>query len=550
MAEVRENFVTLSSGVASQDGTVCEKKFTRPPQKAMTLVDISDLNLCSCLNTTAIGGREEFFKRSVALPDNVSANSRDNQLVRVNDLTSYFRIKITENPNRSTAASRQKAFNAFVSFVGKDEITADQFSESFLLDWAVWMIQNGYTQKTVAFYMKQLGTLYNQAVADGLVPPSEASKNVRDRVSDIPERDFVSIDVNAVDKLQRFLKAWAAGKTTKGLAADVVAFAILNGGLSFQEIAGYKKVDYHGDNQLLKSIVEKYVKPRNKYLFPLDQSSNTPAQMKKELSKLFYLALTPFGLKLSKHEETTAADLWSMAALESGVAPCELAGLSDGYIPSFNPVLKLIDQRAIADDERAVAQKRIIAMLTDNPMNWYAMQFRPRVKYEQIRQALEEIKDEVKCSDLFYPSEEIMRRIGHKMVKERRPVVPGLLFFKSRATDIPTIFRHIGNLAWCYRQTNDHTSPYAIIPSAQIQAYQTIIGQFTPDMELLSEDSLNINENDRVIILGGSFVGHTATVSAVKPTSAGRTIYKLSLIGNNNLTWTVTADSNLVHKTS
>ena len=68
-------------------------------------------------------------------------------------------------------------------------------------------------------------------------------------------------------------------------------------------------------------------------------------------------------------------------------------------------------------------------------------------------------------------------------------------------------------------------------------------------MELLSEDSLNIKENDRVIILGGSFVGHTATVSAVKPTSAGRTIYKLSLIGDNNLTWTVTADVRLVRIT-
>ena len=69
-------------------------------------------------------------------------------------------------------------------------------------------------------------------------------------------------------------------------------------------------------------------------------------------------------------------------------------------------------------------------------------------------------------------------------------------------------------------------------------------------MELLPEDSTNIKENDRVIILGGSLVGQTATVSGKKTTDSGRTIYKLSLIGNNNLTWTITADPKVLNKTS
>ena len=37
----------------------------------MTLVDISDLNLCSCLDTTEIGGREELFDELVRLPENI-----------------------------------------------------------------------------------------------------------------------------------------------------------------------------------------------------------------------------------------------------------------------------------------------------------------------------------------------------------------------------------------------------------------------------------------------------------------------------------------------
>lgn len=517
-------------------------------RKTMTLVDISDLNLCSCLNATEIGGREELLKNSISLPEDGVQLKNDFQDIKGRDIMSYFRTKIAEIPNKSTADSRLKAFNAFLSFVGCDELSVDMFTETYLLEWAAWLIQNGYTQKTVAFYLKQLGSMYNQAVLDGIVPQNDAITAVRKSLVAIPEGDFVSINPDTFNRLHKFLQAWSVGRVSKGMATDVVAFAILNGGMTFEQIANYKKFDYQGDNEFLKRVVDKNAKPRNRYLFPLGQSFKTPTQINKELSKLFYIALTPYGLSLAKNEETTATDLWCLAALQSGVAPRVLLGMTDGYAPSFNPVYRLLESVTVTDEETAVIQRRLITSLIANPMHWYAMQFRPRVKFEQVKQALEAVKYEVKCDDLFYPSEEIMRRIGNKIVKERKPIIPGLLFFRSRPTDITTIFRHIGNLAWCYRQTNDRTSPYAIIPSREIHAYQTVIGQFSSDLEILPAGTLSIKENDTVIILGGNLVGQTATVTGVKASDGGRTIYKLSFIGNNSVEWTVTADPRLLHK--
>lgn len=516
----------------------------------MTLVDISDLNLCSCLDTTEIGGREELWNESVPLPDDIDNVNRDTQPVGRVNLMSYFRTKIDETSNKSTSDSRRKAFNAFLNFVEGDEGGVEHFAETYLLEWAAWLIQNGYTQKTAAFYLKQLGTLYNQAADDGLVPDTDVLSEVRKRILAIPEGYFSKGSADEVARLRKFLQAWSAGHVPKGLATDVVAFAILNGGMTFEQVANYKKTDYQGDDELLKRVVDKYAQPRNKYLFPLGQSVKTPAQLKKELSKLFYIALTPYGLSLVKNEETTATDLWCLAALQSGVSPRVLLGMTDGYVPSFNPVYRLLKPVTVTDEETAVIQRRIITSLTANPTHWYAMQFRPRVKFEQVKHALEAIKDDVQCNDLFYPSEEIMRRIGNKMVKERKPIIPGLLFFRSRPTDITTIFRHIGNLAWCYRQTNDRTSPYAIIPTSEILAYQTVIGQFSSDIELLPEGTLSIKENDRVIILGGNLVGQTATVTGIKASECGRTIYKLSFIGNNSVEWTVTTDPRILKRTS
>ena len=546
---LQENFVTLSAGetplaVQSPHNIM----YPSSPKKTMTLVDISDLNLYSCLNTTKIAGREELSDRSDALPETPDRLTPDTKPDTAENIVKYFRTKIEEIPNKSTAESRQKAFNAFLTFAGNDNLTADTFSETSIIEWATWLISNGYTPKTVDYYIKQLGTLYNQAATDRIAQQTDAFSTVRKQLAAIPTDDFAAMPPDTADRLQKFTTEWAAGRAAKNLATDIVAFAILNGGMTFPQIADYKKTDYQGHNELLRAIVDKYAKPRNKYLFPLDQSLRTPSQIKKQLGKLFYIALTPYGLAPSKTEETTATDLWSLAAVHNGVAPRTLLGMTKGHTPSFNPVLRLLQADAVTPEEATAIQQRLIATLTANPTNWYAMQFRPRVSFEQIKQALDAIKNDVHCNDLFYPSEEIMRRTGRKMIKEQKPVIPGLLFFKSRSTDIPTIFRHIGALAWCYRQTGEPTSPYAVIPAAQIQAYQTIIGQFTPDMELLPEDSTNIKENDRVIILGGSLVGQTATVTGIKTSEGGRTIYKLSLIGNNSVEWTVTTDSRLFHQ--
>ncbi|MDE6803291.1 MAG: hypothetical protein K2J29_01480, partial [Muribaculaceae bacterium] len=85
-----------------------------------------------------------------------------------------------------------------------------------------------------------------------------------------------------------------------------------------------------------------------------------------------------------------------------------------------------------------------------------------------------------------------------------------------------------------------------VIPPHEMLRYQTAIGQFTPDMEVLPAGTLSIKENDHVIMLTGSLIGRPATVTQIKTTSTGRTIYRLSFIGDNKVEWAVNADSRTV----
>ncbi|MDE5878406.1 MAG: phage integrase SAM-like domain-containing protein, partial [Muribaculaceae bacterium] len=458
----------------------------------------------------------------------------------------FFRFKVASTPNSSTAESRRKALNALLAFAGEEKLSFSDFTESFLYEWTAWLLQNGYSQKTAAFYIKQIGTLYNQAVAEGLAPASDLINKVRQRLLSLPDTAFRPIDNRLFDNLLKFFRDRTTLRSTRRLAADIVAFAILNGGMNFDQILAYRKNAYQGDDETLSLIVETNVRPRNRYLFPLNQAKCTPAQARKELGSLFYLALSPYGIPLSPSETDTAFDLWCLTALHCNFTPSRLLSLTDGRFPSFNPALRFLTPISVTAQEADDIRLSVRRTLTANPLNWYAMQFRPRVSYEQVINAMEACANEVRFAEIFYPSEEIRRRTRNRLRKESKPVVPGLLFFRCHATDITPMFRHIGHLAWCYRHTDNRASSFAIIPPHEMLRYQTAIGQFTPDMEVLPAGTLNIRENDHVIMLTGSLIGRPATVTEVRTSPTGRTVFRLSFIGDNKVEWAVTADSRAV----
>ncbi len=160
---------------------------------------------------------------------------------------------------------------------------------------------------------------------------------------------------------------------------------------------------------------------------------------------------------------------------------------------------------------------------------------------------------------LFYPSEEITRAIGKKIVTRQRPFIHSVVFFRAKLTDIGRLFARIGDLAWCYRQTAQPGAPYAHITDAQFRLFQQTISRFTPDYEVAPIGELELKEGDRVEILGGPFTGQNATIVAKNPESrdsesaaglsqgeVNSTIYRLNILGENGIEWRINLDSRLL----
>lgn len=463
-----------------------------------------------------------------------------------------FRVKADEIPNPSTRMSFEKAVDSFSRFIGDSPLRVEAIDERLVSEWVSWLFGNGYSYNTVVYYVNRLSSLHGKIAKDISMDYDGFFSRIKQRLKHISARSLEIYSVeDCFDKLRRLVLTDNSGNAARQLAKDVVLFSLYNGGLSFGSIVKYRKDGYQGSDDAVKAIVERYSKPKNKYLFPLNQSEHTPRQLEGTVSALFANALKGVGIRLAEYGPSVSADLWIMTAMRCGFAVSDIAACLEGD-DNGSPILMFASGGALPDDRKSAIRSRMVRVLSKDPEEWYAMQFRPHVDYDQIQQRL--ASEGIRLTKIFYPMEEIVRQAGKKLRKQTKPVVPGLMFFQSKVTRLPGLYYRIGDLAWGYRYSRTPGSPYAVIPPEDIEMYQLAVGQFVDSIESYPEGAFSYERGDKVEITSGDFRGYPAffekeirEVSENGKTTT-RIINRLRLAGIEQYSWIVDLDPRMMVK--
>lgn len=467
---------------------------------------------------------------------------------------SLFRVKIEEVSNVASKKSLEQAAESFLRFLSATPVPISEFNEALIGEWVSWLFHSGYTYKTVVYYVNRLSSLYGKVAKDTGVKAHNGFPAVKEKLK---EASPGSLEINSIPdifcKLRRLVLTDYANDSIRRLAKDIVLFSLYTGGLPFHKLAHYKKYDYQGNDNAVLAIVEKYSKPKNKYLFPLNQSGHTEGQLNSIISSLFSDALNSVGINLSSYDSILTSDLWAVVAMHCGISAADIAGCM-GAANRINPIYSFAVSSELSDEQKNDIRNRVNRILSKDPEDWYAMQFRPRVDYDIIQDRLRTVG--LSLAKSFYPMEEIIRRVGKKLKRESRPIIPGLLFFRSKATYLPNLFFHIGDLAWGYRYDRNRRSPYAVIPQKAIEDYQKAVGKFVDDMDAHPEGVFRLEEGDKVEITGGEFSGQPAIFEKEirEIFKDGHTVTRitnrLKLAGMQNCLWVVDLDPRRMTKIS
>lgn len=201
-------------------------------------------------------------------------------------------------------------------------------------------------------------------------------------------------------------------------------------------------------------------------------------------------------------------------------APTALKQHIRSLTPGGNPAAQLAQAFNLPDPTPPAPE----ATDSDTP-RWFAMRLRPHKTLRIVTDRVAATADGAALlGTIYYPHEEIARRIGRKIMHASRPVLPDILFFRTRPTAVTPLFRNIGDLAWCYRTAPSPTAPYATIPDADMRRFQHTIGLFTPDLRPVADpDAPAILPGQRMLITSGPLAGLTGTVARIRPTQIAPT---------------------------
>lgn len=238
---------------------------------------------------------------------------------------------------------------------------------------------------------------------------------------------------------------------------------------------------------------------------------------------------------------------WASIALYAGIPANSIKGIL-GTSPSNLDLLDLSEGKKISEEETLEVIRKVALSLRGEEPQWFAMRLRPKVKYENILDRFAMISNEIKMPELFYPMEEIVKKVGSKVVWQGKPVIRDVVFFKARKSEIYNIFSRLYDLAWCYRNPGAEMGNYASIPARAMEDFKKSLGFLSPDFEVAPAGEMKLRPGDEVIIVNGEYARKHAKILKESPESEiGNKIYRVSLM-NSNGHWDIGIDARLLKK--
>lgn len=344
---------------------------------------------------------------------------------------------------------------------------------------------------------------------------------------------------------------WVVANILQGLSRNTVSFYLEKISSLYSGIA--HKLE-GGKTDVFKEVKKKFksleydlnsgVKYRN---ISLKVRNFNSSQLKKHKKCLLAQALKDYSLPGKVNEKDSLKDIWLSVALYSGVLPNVVKGIIGGSTKG-NRILDLCESKEVSEEERHEAANSVERCIQGEDLQWFAMRLRPKVNFQGILERFAQISEIVSLPELFYPCDEIAKKVGGKIVWKGKPLIRDVVFFKSRKSEIYPLFSRLYDLAWCYRTPGGTGGDYAVIPDKAMENFRNAIGFLSSDFEVTPLGEMKLKPGDKVVIVEGEYANELAQVlKQPSRKDMENMIYRVSLL-NSNGHWDIGIDARLLKK--
>lgn len=275
-------------------------------------------------------------------------------------------------------------------------------------------------------------------------------------------------------------------------------------------------------------------------------------ECKKEIYSQKNLSVLHEFLKGKNKNLEEAADQvrfqWGALALSCGIRAGLVASMLK-IIPEQLNILSICHLTELDEKKRNDLFQIVESVLKGDNRQWFAMRLRPGVKFEDLLLRLSRLPQSIKMPEIFYPCEDIARRVGRRIIWKGRPVIRDVVFFKYLITDIYALFHNLYDLAWCYRNPGSGVCSYAVIPNKAMEEFRKAIGILGPGYEIAEAGTMDLRPGDEVIIVNGEYADQRARILKEDPDNLENEnlVYRVILLDQYGH-WNVGIDARLLKK--
>lgn len=470
-----------------------------------------------------------------------------NQDNNIDVLIERFR-SVTLAKSDTSRRNYAKAIRCLETFLGTYPYASDFPSELTLADWLLNMRVRGISGKTVIHYIDIISALYKDGAAHTSLdnPKLFGEFKARARLILLSTKDW-PVDDKTFERILSVTKSSSALSETMRVATDILTFSLLNGAMKLSDVARIKTDEIEDASDPISVIIKRNSRSNRKYLFALDQSKLTTKQSAESAERRVRGLFVTNHIPEVESVDETIKLTWAYAALRSGIPGSEIIALLGSPVGSI-PELTLCVKADLSSERRSALMATVNTLFSNNPLRWYAMKLRRRVDFKDIEERVRTLDEHILRPEFFYPYDEIRKRVGKKLVREQQPVIPDIVFFKLRVTDIFPLFSRMGDLAWCYTTTGKPGGDYAPIPKHSFERFQETIGHFTPEYEIAPIGGFQPKEGESVVIISGPLANYEFEVDKVSNTD--NVIFQLNMIGDNGFQWRTSARKRQIEPSS
>lgn len=493
--------------------------------------------------TPVAEGTKSIHQEVVKVKQAQPTYTTDNQDIFLTDIIREFR-SVIGTVGASARKSYNKALSSLEGFTRDFSLQYEPFTTRLVADWMINMRLNGNTFHTIALYLNAISSLSSKLILPSTLPDftllRTSLKNISEGKTD---------DAATVIKKKNFIQQ--PSKQEADIPAEILLAlhktAVIAGGISLEAAARLQRKDLPTIPSSIAELTAQFADPRRQYLFPLNQSAYTPRQLAHKLSEAFEKSTNPKIRQLP-----SPAEAWFKLALKLGATPSEVIDVlkrnplpgkpeSDLFILLKElPADDYLTKQEEKTETAKILKERVAEVVTDDPLRWYAMHLRQGIKPDRVA-------ERISLPETFYPTHPVAKRTPQGIHHSTEPLMPGIIFFRSRESQIQDIFRRIGDIAWCYRDPGLRNHGYATIPDVQMQAFQLAIGIFTEETRVAPLGTIAPRPGQKVIIIGGPLSGYTAKFQKIKKAAdPAPVLYRLSIPGTNGIEWEADLDPRIL----